>query len=146
MIKITRPSGLPAVLGGTVVLLSFVTASMPVHAATDAASGIAWRCTQEFDSYYSVQCIPNQTAAGDAPLRPPAEARASAPHGFGAHDMRPVAARGDAEVFSTRAWRIPLYTRPGDAQAVSRLLEAVLCDNVPQCTVHYDGTPSALPR
>lgn len=88
MIKITRPSGLPAVLGGTVVLLSFVTASMPVHAATDAASGIAWRCTQEFDSYYSVQCIPNQAGAGDAPPRPPAEARASGP-GFGAHDMRP---------------------------------------------------------
>ncbi len=145
MIKMKRPSGFPAALGGTVVLLSFATAAMPVHAAADAASGIAWRCTQKFDSYYSVQCIPTQTGSGDAPPRPLAAPRGGA-SGFGAHDMRPVAARGTAEVFSTKAWRIPLYTRPGDTSAVSQLLEAVLCDNVPQCTVQYDGTPSALTR
>jgi hypothetical protein len=53
--------------------------------------------------------------------------------------MRPVAARGMPEVFSTKAWRIPLYSQPANPVAVSQLLESVLCGGAPRCTVSYDS-------
>lgn len=112
-------------------------------AAEPTLNSLEWQCTQQFDAYFNVECVPqsvNAVPMGDsqAPALPPQ--RNSSPAG---HDMRPVAARGNAEVFSTRAWRIPLFTRPANETTVARLLESVLCENVPACTVHYASNAGA---
>lgn len=126
-----------------VFALAALLAMAPLASAAETNStALAWHCTQQFDRDFNIECIPKSagaTAAIDDLTAPASPSRNAGPAG---HDMRPVAARGNAEVFSTRAWRVPLYSRPANAQAVSRLLESVLCDRLPDCTVHYamDGS------
>jgi hypothetical protein len=123
----------------------------PAEAAPDDAviNGIAWTCSQEHDRYFHVQCVPQPRRAGTAgPTgetagnsdQPPNDGAAREPApAFRGHDMRPVAARGMPEVFSTKAWRIPLYSQPGNPAAIVNLLESVLCGGTAQCTVTYEG-------
>jgi hypothetical protein len=100
------------------------------------AMGVAWDCVQEMDERYHVLCVPRPAGAVEAgaaalpvnvhPARLP-----------GGPDTRPVALRGAPEVFSAAAWRVPLYARPADAGAVTRLLESVLCGEATYCMVRY---------
>lgn len=117
------------------------------HAAgDDTIGGVQWTCTQERDAYYHVNCVPQRagidTQTGNADAALPVE---PAPAN-GLHDMRPVAARGNTEVFSTRAWRIPLYTQSPNADSVTGLLKEVLCGSVPRCVVAYVDGPQTLQR
>jgi hypothetical protein len=107
-------------------------------AAPADGTGINWACTQERDAYFHVNCVPQSMRVDE----PAPHSDMTAPPA-GVSDMRPVAARGNAEVFSTKAWRMPLYTQPSGAAAVKTLLEAVLCGPVPDCAVTYsDGQPA----
>lgn len=115
--------------------------AVPATAADTAPAGVAWSCVQETDAYFHVRCMPQRTAApGDATPAPlPVE---PAPAGRG-HDLRPVSARGEAEIYSTRAWRIPLYSPPARPAQVAALLSAVLCGEARDCSVAYDPAAAA---
>jgi hypothetical protein len=112
--------------------------------ASDGAAfaGIEWRCVQEHDAYFHVQCVPRADSLDDfraaTPIldaeQEPAMARDAA---FRERDTRPVAMREADEVFSTAAWRVPLYARPSDVREVTRLLAAVLCGEAPRCSVTW---------
>jgi hypothetical protein len=137
-------------IAGSLLMIAAVGASLygtpAASALGDAApTGIAWTCIQEHDVYFEVSCVPqhsrpvNAAEPAEAPgERPP---QGSSPI-FSGRDTRPVTARGEAEVFSTRAWRIPLYSRPANPTAIAGLLKSVLCGTEPQCTVSYDGRPA----
>jgi hypothetical protein len=137
-------------IAGSLLMIAAVGASLygaPAASALDdaAPARIVWTCIQEHDAYFEVSCVPQRSRPDNAAA--PADApRKRAPQGsgpaFSGRDMRPVTARGEAEVFSTRAWRIPLYSRPGNPTAIAGLLKSVLCGTEPQCTVSYDGQPA----
>lgn len=106
----------------------------PLPAAAQEASvtkALAWHCTQEMDAAFHVLCVPRIAEAG-SPAAP------DAPPGVSLNLM-PVAQRGDAEVMSADAWRIPLHVRPGDPVFVTTLLKSVLCGKRAACDVSYDG-------
>jgi hypothetical protein len=125
----------------------------PIAIAADEANttGIRWACTQQDDEYFHIQCVPRPTPPGEQASEPgaptggigdgSASKDGSSPvetiTAPGGQDMRPVALRGAAEVFSARAWRLPLYTRPTNQAAIARLLQMVLCGTVPYCSVAY---------
>jgi hypothetical protein len=114
--------------------------ALPAHSrAGDIGSPapLDWHCVQEFDAGFHFLCRPrsmrdaeavSDTAASNAPAT-------SAQHR--APDLRPVAQRGDGEVFSAEAWRVPLHARPTDRAHVVQLLDSVLCSARARCTVHY---------
>ena len=121
--------------------------------SADKVAGIQWRCVQEQDEDFHIVCIPRPLRLNEGELPDPglgADAAGSAadselerpvggvaaPHG---RDLRPVALRGTKEVFSTSAWRLPLFRRPTNLLAVTRLLESVLCGGIPRCTVSYQA-------
>jgi hypothetical protein len=60
--------------------------------------------------------------------------------------MRPVAERGDAEVHSADAWRIPLHSAATDQAFLMALLESVLCGKHANCSVEVGNGPSRLAR
>lgn len=119
--------------------------------------GIEWRCMQQHDERYEVACIPRPVRPADldeaafaarfrdAILRDRGDngTRGGAVPVFTGRDMRPVTARGMAAVFSGEAWLVPLFVRPANPAAVTRLLEAVLCDPTVRCTVTYRGILAA---
>ena len=142
---------------GSLLMIAAIGAGLygaPAASALDEATpaGILWTCIQEHDAYFEVSCVPqraradNAAAPADAPRERAPSRGDAAPQGsgpaFSGRDMRPVTARGEAEVFSTRAWRIPLYSRPGNPTSIAGLLKSVLCGTEPQCTVSYDGQPA----
>jgi len=99
--------------------------------------GVEWRCVQQFDEYFHVVCAPRPSGFGSvAPEASDDIFKASRP---GAREMRPVAERGLAEVFAADAWSVPLYSRPRDMLKVNQLLQSVLCNNAPRCSVSYRG-------
>ena len=111
------------------------------------ATPLAWQCVQEFDQFFHVLCAPRAPAvavAGDPVMAPAAKVETAGLHP--AADMRPVAQRGDPEVFSAEAWRVPLHSAPSDPARVTVLLESVLCGTRPACTVRYDSAPPRLAR
>lgn len=126
-----------------VVPIAALSLAGSLASADDSVGGVQWTCTQERDAYYHVNCVPQRAA-----ITPPAEGTdaITPPPAAGLHDMRPVAARGNTEVFSTRAWRIPLYTQSPNADSVTDLLKEVLCGNVPRCAVAYVDGPQTLQR
>jgi hypothetical protein len=107
-------------------------------------SGVDWQCVQKNDDFFQVLCVPKPTfghaaAPEAAPIdsaEAPAFVKTTAPF-TGGRDMRSVTERGLPEVFSATAWSIPLYSRPSDAAFVTRLLDAVLCETAPHCSVSY---------
>ncbi|MDO9092337.1 MAG: hypothetical protein Q8R98_26860 [Rubrivivax sp.] len=128
------------------VLLTCMTFALPAGIAASAAAAgqpqaaaIAWHCTQEADASFHVLCVPRQAEAG-APDAAPAATAAPGTAGLAAFaDMRPVAQRGDTEVYSAPAWRVPLHARPTDIDMVQQLLKSVLCGTHPSCRVSYDN-------
>jgi len=136
------------------VAVSVFAANLARAADQAGIAGIEWTCMQQQDEYFHILCVPRPTRpeerSATAAVVPGADGGSSALeerslHGetgttrFG-HDMRPVAARGATEVFSARAWRLPMYARPSKPEAVTCLLETVLCGAVQWCTVTYDGS------
>lgn len=103
------------------------------------AAAIAWHCTQETDASFHVLCIPRHADVDTAHAAPAPSARPSTAGVATFADMRPVAQRGDAEVFSAPAWRLPLHARPTDRDTVQQLLKSVLCGSHPACRVSYDN-------
>ena len=138
-----------AMFSSSVLALTLATGLNAANSRDDAAAGgVNWACNQEHDAYFHVSCVPQRTRADTATA--PADTlreRDAAPVAHG-HDMRPVTLRGEAEVFSTRAWRIPLYSQPASAASAAGLLETVLCGGAADCRVDYadDGRTSASPR
>jgi hypothetical protein len=133
----------------TVIFSGCVTA-VGAALAQDAngQAGILWKCMQETDKDFHIRCIPLPIPSGSTdssivPFRNPAAGlavpvaeRSGIPLWRG-RDLRPVAMRGHEEVFSAEAWRMPLFARPADPTAVTRLLESVLCGETPRCRVSY---------
>jgi hypothetical protein len=99
----------------------------PALAQDGAPLGVQWRCVQQYDEVFNILCIP--APAGDGSFVP-----ASLRGGDG---MPPAPERGVAEEFLTRAQSVPLYARPSDKDMVGILLQSVLCDTAPRCTVSY---------
>ena len=119
-------------------------AALPLAAAAQSGPPpLAWQCTQEYDSSFHVLCVPRSLPAAAVPRDEPAlpVPRLEPWPLQGSADMRPVAQRGDAEVFSADAWRVPLHAAPSDPSRVIALLESVLCGKRTECSVRY-GTPS----
>lgn len=106
---------------------------LPLTAAAQdvtATKALAWHCTQEMDAAFHVLCVPRIAETG-SPATP------DAPPGVSLNLM-PVAQRGDSEVMSADAWRIPLHVRPSDPAFVTTLLKSVLCGKRAACDVSYD--------
>jgi hypothetical protein len=118
-------------------LVPLILALTPViaHAEETGAQGaaIAWRCVQEFDESFNVLCSPAHVGNARPEMTPMADEGAQRYP----LDRLPVAQRGDAEVFSTKAWRVPLHSRPNDTSMVEELLKSVLCGKRPECNVEY---------
>ncbi len=98
-------------------------------------AGVQWQCVQQNDASFNVLCLPRQI--GDASVTS-AKSSGLVPGSLPVHsDLRPVAERGLEEVFSAKAWTVPLYSEPTDQGKVSHLLQSVLCDAAPYCSVKY---------
>ena len=111
---------------------------------TPKAAPLAWQCSQELDPSFQVLCFPHLTAEaleGRSPIGAPAPREAA--QGWRG-DMRPVAQRGDVEVFSAEAWRVPLHAAPSDPVMVRTLLQSVLCGKRPACSVLYQAEPTRM--
>lgn len=99
--------------------------------------GVEWRCMQQYDENFHVLCIPEQSGAGSVA----AEAtggivKASLARGG---NMRAVAGTDLTDAFFTTDHRVPLYAPPRDKRMIGELLQMVLCDKAPRCTVIYRG-------
>lgn len=105
--------------------------------AADAAA-MAWHCEQEFDAAFHVLCTPRAQAPGGAAATPAQAPVPTTDAARWAAEKLPVAQRGDAEVHSAPAWRVPLHARPAGRERVEELLQSVLCGTRPACAVHYD--------
>lgn len=98
-------------------------------------SGVEWRCVQQHDEAFNVLCFPKPTGFGSAALEAPAPiVKASLP---GKVEMRPVAERGLEDVFAEDAWSVPLHSPPRDMVMVNQLLQSMLCNTAPNCSVSY---------
>jgi hypothetical protein len=120
--------------------------------ASEAAPGIQWRCMQEQDEDFNILCVPRRLGKDDSVTTPSPGAGVESSGGMpipdtrigsaealpSGRDLRPLALRGTQEVFSASAWRLPLYRRPTNPLAVTRLLDTVLCGGVARCTVTYE--------
>lgn len=127
--------GLP--ITGMVFAMHAGLAAGPADANAPHPAMIAWHCTQEADAAFHILCVPRQSdmATAAPPFVPTATARTGGASSLA--EMRPVAQRGDAEVFSAPAWRLPLHSRPTDGEMVRQLLKSVLCGTHPACSVNY---------
>lgn len=134
----SRPSPLAA------TLLALATMAPLTHAAEPAPAGaLRWQCMQRSDAQHSVACLPTWAMAGRADMSLVATPSRPGP------EMRPVAERGAAEVFSADAWIVPLHAAPTDPARVAALLQSVLCGRQPDCRVSYGGVGvevAAAPR
>ncbi len=110
------------------------------EAQTLPAQSLVWDCAQRYYEPYPVRCTPRQEG-GDpnatawhrrvTPLQRARQVRSP--------DLRPVAQRGEAEVFAVAAWDVPLHALPLDGVFVVELLRSVLCGRVPACEINYDA-------
>jgi hypothetical protein len=122
-------------LAPAIVLVVAAVGSDVASAQSMTPSGVEWQCVQQNDEFFHVLCMPKPTGDGGVvPSEPGGIISVSRP---GRGDMRAVGERGLAEVFSAKAWRVPLYVQPSDELKVSRLLQSVLCDTAPYCSVRY---------
>ena len=107
-------------------------------AQTANLSVLYWECFQQFDDQYHVHCVPRRHEMHEPvsviPVFPAGEYLSGS---SGARNIRPVAQRGDAEIFSVTAWRVPLYSLPLDTLFVAELLRSVLCGRSAACGVSY---------
>lgn len=124
----------------SIFLGALITAAACGHVRADPTIPLvlSWDCVQESDDRFHVRCVPrllntepSAPVAFDYPLqeRPGELVRA--------RDLRPVAHRSEAEVFSVPAWRVPLYAPPLDDSFVIVLLRSVLCGKAAGCEVNY---------
>lgn len=112
--------------------------SAACHAQSPAVPALLWDCTQQYDNQYHVRCVPRRQQLSEAaPIGPEAAAEARLASVSRARDMRPVAHRGEAEVFSVQAWQVPLHALPLDAVFATELLRSVLCGRAPGCVIDY---------
>jgi hypothetical protein len=122
----------------TITIFALPAAAAAAEPARSVPPAIAWHCVQEFDEAFHVLCVPRAVEPDDAravavPVSLPATGPAPSA------DMRPVAQRGDAEVFSAPAWRVPLHLAPTDRRLVDQLLTSVLCGTRPACSADYEN-------
>ena len=125
----------------SVRLATVFTVALPATSSGQTAnpSALYWDCAQQFDDMYHVRCVPRRQDMPElAPTAAAFPGEDRRPGGGGTRDARPVAQRGDAEVFSMPAWNVPLYSLPIDAPFVAELLRSVLCGRAPACKVDYD--------
>lgn len=122
---------------GRVWFAAVVVAALSAGARAESAA-LSWRCVQEFDEHFHMLCIPHRGEADAGSHSGAAEAPAATSRA--GLDMRPVAQRGDAEVFSADAWRVPLHSKPSDRALVNELLQSVLCGTRPACSVRYEAS------
>lgn len=123
--------------------------ALPAHSrASDISSPLPldWHCVQEFDAGFHVLCRPRSTGDAETASETAASNSAATFSQHRAPDFRPVAQRGDSEVFSAEAWRVPLHAQPTDRAHVVQLLDSVLCGGRARCTVHYDAAPVRTAR
>lgn len=112
-------------------------AAGPVDGGPVEPSTLVWQCAQEFDEIFHVLCAPRRPENDSGTPVPSAEPATATAAGTQALHRLPVAQRGDPEVFSARAWRVPLHSQPTDQQMVRALLNSVLCGTHPACSVQY---------
>ena len=116
------------------ILLALTAIASNIASAQDARPlGVEWKCVQQNDELFHVLCIPKPTG-NVAPEELGAIVKASLPE---RGDMQPVAKRGLAQMLTAEPLSVPLYSRPSDKVMVGYLLQTVLCDAVPNCSVNY---------
>lgn len=103
----------------------------------NGAPVLNWHCVQEFDGAFHVRCTPH--AAHQDPGAPVQGQVTDSGADLAVDARLPVAQRGDAEVYSADAWRVPLHVPPRDPRHVEALLQSVLCGTRMACTVRYAG-------
>lgn len=123
---------------------TLVALSLPAAAVLGAsepgaanAAALAWHCEQQFDAAFHVLCTPQAQVGIAAAAGVQAPTPTAGPARWAAEKL-PVAQRGDAEVHSAPAWRVPLHAKPAQRERVEELLQSVLCGTRPGCAVHYD--------
>lgn len=108
---------------------------------------LRWTCVQQYDQSFYVRCIPRIDGAspGAFPVRGATlfwEDILAQPLttwrtvGLIA-DTRPVAMRSNDEIFSGKAWYVPLHSRPTDPANVMLVLQSALCGARTYCRVTY---------
>lgn len=131
-------------------LLALLLTVAPLGALADDREGpapLVWNCVQEYDASFHVLCMPRlagKAATGlhaDGSGEDSSDDAAPTPRWT---NMTPVAQRGDAEVMSTQAWRVPLHVAPRDMTKVGALLESALCGKRDHCSVRYAGRPTQV--
>jgi len=122
-------------LSSAIVLVVTSLGSSYASAQNMTQLGVEWQCVQQRDESFNVLCFPKPTGFGRVALEAPGEfVKTSRP---GSRDMRSVAERGLDEVYSSDAWSVPLHSPPRDMVMVRQLLQAVLCNTAPSCSVNY---------
>jgi hypothetical protein len=124
------------VLGAVLIASGVFSPAALAADVSDGALAIAWKCEQQYDAYYHVRCIAQPSQSAAVPTALPVSIAAPAALSVQGVDMRAVALRDVQEIFA-HGWSVPLYAQPSDAQSVTQLLAAVLCDTAPRCTVTY---------
>lgn len=108
---------------------------------------LRWTCMQQYDKSFNARCIPRIDGAspGAFPVRGAAlfwEDILGQPHATWRAvrlipDTRPVAMRSNDEIFSGKAWYVPLHSRPTDPANVMLVLQSALCGARTYCRVTY---------
>lgn len=119
-----------------IVVVVTVIGSNVVSAQDVSPLGVEWQCVQQYDEYYHILCIPRPTGDSVAPKTRGDIVKASLP---GGGNLRADAERGLTEVLSAEARSVPMFAQPKDKVMVGLLLETVLCDSAPRCSVSYRG-------
>lgn len=136
--------------GSMVGIVLWVAANVAVAQNNDHRPRVDWKCVQEHDEQFHIACIA-RPARGDsltlelllgdvvwADASGDAGPQSISVRAFRGLDLRPVATREAAAVFSPSPWRVPLYAPPSNTTAVIQLLQAVLCGSALGCTVSYE--------
>jgi hypothetical protein len=118
-----------------IVFVATASASNFAAAHDISPLGVEWQCIQQYDESFNVLCIPEPAIPGDvAPEAPGGRIETSL---LRAGDLRPAARRGLTKEFFETDQSVPLHVPPRDKAKVNYLLQMVLCDSAPRCSVNY---------
>ena len=122
-------------LSAAIVLIVTATGSNLASAQDVPPLGVEWQCFQQYDESFNIECIPEPAVPGGvAPEAPGGIVEASLLRAGG---MRPAARSHFTEAFFTTDQKVPLYSAPRDKVMVNYLLQTMLCDTAPRCSVKY---------
>ena len=124
-------------LSPAIILVAIAFASNFALAQNLTLLGVEWQCLQQYDEKFHVLCVPEQTGVGSvAPEALGGMVKTSLSRGG---HMRPLAGTDLRDEFFSTDQKVPLFAPPRDRVMIRDLLQQVLCDQAPRCSVIYRG-------